>query len=90
MKSDHEQPLATIDRVTRELQMLQQRERDKALRGSYQAAIERLQALAYRLKEVERPVVLPEAPKPAPTPAPAVPAAVRKSIVVAMKPKRRV
>jgi hypothetical protein len=48
--SDRDEPLAEIEEMIARLSALRDRERDPILRGSYQAAINRLQALASRRK----------------------------------------
>ena len=81
-----------------ELKELRQRTRDRALAGSFQAAIDRLEALAYRLNEAAATVrsAVPPAPSaPIPEPAPLPPPAPQRAlplgpvIVVARKPRRR-
>jgi hypothetical protein len=62
------------------------------LQGAYQAAIGRLDALAYRLTEAAAPA--PPAPKPAarppvPSPQPQAALPLGPVIVVARKPRRR-
>lgn len=72
---------------------LRQRSGDRTLLGAYQAAIDRLDALAYRLTEAGSPA--PPAPKPElpkPVPAPSTPQAalpLGPVIVVARRPRRR-
>jgi hypothetical protein len=44
------EPLAEIEEIIARLSTLKDRERDAILRGAYRAAIDRLEALAYRLK----------------------------------------
>ena len=81
-----------------ELGQLRERERDRAIKSAYQAAIDRLQALAYRLAQprpitVGRPArtLLAPEPSPAPEPPPLPPQRTLPlgPVVVARKPKRR-
>jgi hypothetical protein len=90
---DQAEPLAAVEDMIATLKDLRGRTNDRALLGSYQAAIDRLDALAYRLTEAGS--------TPAPAPAPKPPRAVAAPsspqaalplgpvIVVARKPRRR-
>ena len=51
LPADQAEPLAAIEEMIATLKELRQRTGDRALLGSYQAAIDRLDALAYRLAE---------------------------------------
>jgi hypothetical protein len=65
---------------------------DRALLGAYQAAIDRLDALAYRLTEAgSAPVPAPAPKPPRSVAAPSSPqsALPRRPVVVARRPKRR-
>jgi hypothetical protein len=87
------EPLAAVEEMIATLKDLRRNTGDRALLGSYQAAIDRLDALAYRLTEAGS--------TPAPAPAPKPPRAVAAPsspqaalplgpvIVVARKPRRR-
>jgi hypothetical protein len=90
---DQAEPLAAVEDMIATLKDLRGRTNDRALLGSYQAAIDRLDALAYRLTEAGST----PAPAPAPKPPRADPAAsppqstlpLGPVIVVARKPRRR-
>jgi hypothetical protein len=91
---DQAEQLAAVEEMIGSLRELRQRTGNRALLGAYQAAIDRLDALAYRLTEAgakPAPAPAPAAPKPpAPVPAPpqgALP--LGPVIVVARKPRRR-
>jgi len=60
LPADQAEPIAAIEEMIATLKDLRQRTGDRALLGSYQAAIDRLDALVYRLSEVDA--------KPAPAP----------------------
>jgi hypothetical protein len=84
--------LAAVEEMVATLRDLRQRTGDRALLGAYQAAIDRLDALAYRLTEAG------SAPVPAPAPKPpravAAPSSPQSAlplgpVVVARRPKRR-
>jgi hypothetical protein len=55
---DTDEPIAAVEEMIAELGRLRQRTQDRALLGAYQAAIDRLDALAYRLKLDARPRTL--------------------------------
>jgi hypothetical protein len=84
---DADEPVVAVEAMIAELGRLRQRTQDRALLGAYQAAIDRLDALAYRLGDV--------GPKPAPPPKPiSVPSSPQRNlplgpVVVARRPKRR-
>jgi hypothetical protein len=84
---DEAEPIAAIEEMIT-LRDLRQRTNDRALLGSYQAAIDRLDALAYRLSEAgAKP-----APAPKPVSAPSTSQAalpLGPVVVVARKPRRR-
>jgi hypothetical protein len=69
------EPLAAVEEMIAELTRLLDAERDRVLRRTYQAALDRLDARAYRLGEADSPPVpAPTAPKPPPRdPAPSPP-----------------
>jgi hypothetical protein len=48
-------PLEIVEEMINQLSTLRDRERDADLRGSYKAAIERRQALAYRIRKAGEP-----------------------------------
>jgi len=91
LPSDQAEPLAAVEEMIATLKELRQRTNDRALLGAYQAAIDRLDALAYRLSEAARPAPArkpPPAPKAAgATPQGALP--LGPVVVVARKPRRR-
>jgi hypothetical protein len=62
LPADQAEPIAAVEDMPATLRDLRSRTGDRALLGAYQAAIDRLDALAYRLGEV--------GPKPAPPPKP--------------------
>jgi hypothetical protein len=67
---DEADELAEIEEMIARLRELRQRTQDRALLGAYQAALDRLDALAYRLQDSGAQVIgLPPA-KPIPEPAP--------------------
>ena len=84
---DTDEPIAAVEAMIAELGRLRQRTQDRALLGAYQAAIDRLDALAYRVGEVGS--------KPAPPPKSiSVPSSPQRAlplgpVVVARKPRRR-
>lgn len=87
------EPLVAVKAMIAELGELRQGTRDRALLGAYQAALDRLEALAFRLREASpnrivglpapRAVPEPPAPKPSQRTLPLGP------VVVARRPKRR-
>jgi hypothetical protein len=87
--------LAEIEEMIAKLRKLHDRERDSILRGSYHAAINRLEALAYRMKVKPQAHVigLPikgKAPPPAPEPPQrTLPLGPVPAIVKARPPKKR-
>jgi hypothetical protein len=86
--------LAAVEEMIATLRELRQRARDRAVLGAYQAALDRLDALAYRLAEAgSTPIPLPTTPEPqasAPAPSPSQAALpLGPVIVVARKPRRR-
>jgi len=91
LPADQAEPLTTIEEMIATLKDLRQRTGDRALLGAYKAAIDRLDALAYRLSEAARPAPArkpPPAPKAAgATPQGALP--LGPVVVVARKPRRR-
>jgi hypothetical protein len=89
------EPLAEIEQIIAQVSALRDRERDSVLRGAYRAAIDRLEALAYRLKmKPETHVIglptqrIPPPPAPEP-PQRTLPLGPVQVIVKARKPKRR-
>jgi hypothetical protein len=89
---DQAEPLAAVEDMIATLKDLRRSTGDRALLGAYQAAIDRLDALAYRLTEAG------SAPAPAPAPKPpravAAPSSPQSAlplgpVVVARRPKRR-
>jgi hypothetical protein len=77
--------LATVEEMIATLRDLRRHSSDRAVLGAYQAAIDRLDALAYRLSEASSaPPPPPPAPKPPQANLPLGPV-----IVVARKPRRR-
>ena len=90
LPADQAEPIAAIEDMIATLKDLRLRTNDRALLGAYQAAIDRLDALAYRLAEAG------SAPAPAPAPKPVAVPSSRQSalplgpvVVVARKPRRR-
>lgn len=87
---DADDPIAAVEEMIAELGRLRQRTQDRALLGAYQAAIDRLDALAYRLKADAGPRTLglpARAVKPVgQTPQRALPLG---PVVIARKPRRR-
>lgn len=86
-------PLADIEAAIAMLEQHLAREPSARLRGAYTAAIDRLTALVYWLRQaapVEPPAPPAQPPAPAPEPEPAAPASKRPAsrIVVSRKPKR--
>jgi hypothetical protein len=92
LPADQAEPIAAIEEMIATLKDLRQRARDRALLGSYQA-IDRLDALAYRLSEVgakPAPAPAPKSPKPVASPLmpqPTLP--LGPVVVIARKPRRR-
>jgi hypothetical protein len=88
LPADQSEPIAAIEEMIATLKDLRQRTNDRALLGSYQAAIDRLDALAYRLREAgAKP-----APAPKPVSAPSTSQAalpLGPVVVVARNPRRR-
>ncbi len=91
--------LATVEAMITELTAMRSTERSADIKRAYQAAIDRLIGLAYRLRQ-PRPLTiglpprkaLAPPPDPAPEPTPGPPQASLKLgpvVVVARKPKRR-
>jgi hypothetical protein len=62
--------IAAIIRMIADLQSYRSTERDKAMASAYQAAVDHLGALAYRLNQREPPKVIGMAPEPIPPLAP--------------------
>jgi hypothetical protein len=91
--ADQAEPIAAIEEMIAMLKDLRQRTNDRALLGSYQAAIDRLDALAYRLSEAgAKPASAPPPKLPMPVAAPSTPQAalpLGPVIVVTRKPRRR-
>jgi hypothetical protein len=90
LPADQAEQQAAVEEMIATLKDLRQRTGDRALLGAYQAAIDRLDALAYRLTEAASP------PAPAPKPPRSVgaPASPQRNlplgpVVVARKPRRR-
>jgi hypothetical protein len=87
LPADKAATIAAIEEMIASLKDLQLRTGDRALLGAYQAAIDRLDALAYRLGEAGA--------KPAPAPKPiSAPSSPQRNlplgpVVVARKPPRR-
>jgi hypothetical protein len=64
LPADQAEPIAAIEEMIATLKDLRQRTGDRTLLGAYQAAIDRLDALAYRLSEAgSTPAPAPPAPK---------------------------
>ncbi len=88
-------PLAAVEGMIRDLERMRERERDKALRGAYVAAVDRLHALAHWLGQprpggiVGAPARQPAAPAPAAAPQPQAALPLGPVIVRARKPKPR-
>jgi len=89
---DTDEPTAAVEAMIAELGRLRQRTGDRALLGAYQAAIDRLEALAYRLENdgTTRIIGLPAKRLAAPKAAGGGPqrALPLGPVVVARKPKR--
>jgi hypothetical protein len=86
---DADELIAAVEAMIADLGRLRQRTPDRALLGAYQAAIDRLDALAYRLSEAARPAPAwkpPPDPATGATPQGALPLG---PVVVARKPRRR-
>lgn len=88
---DADEPIAAVEAMIAELGQLRQRTQDRALLGAYQAALDRLDALAYRLKLHASPPSIGPPARQTPKPVGAAPqrALPLGSVVVARKPKRR-
>ena len=83
--------LAAVEDMIASLRDLRQRTNDRALLGAYQAAIDRLDALAYRLAEAG---AKPDPALPKPPRSVAAPSSPQRNlplgpVVVARRPKRR-
>jgi len=91
LSADQAEPIAAIQEMIATLKDLRLRTGDRALLGAYQAAIDRLDALAYRLAESG---AKPAALAPKPVRSIAAPASPQRAlplgpVVVARKPRRR-
>ena len=88
---DTDEPTAAVEAMIAELGRLRQRTGDRALLGAYQAAIDRPEALAYRLKlDVgSRTLGLPARPVKPVDEAPQRAHCRSAPVVVARKPRRR-
>jgi hypothetical protein len=89
VSGDADEPVAAVEAMIAELGRLRQRTQDRALLGAYQAALDRLDVLAYRLKpDTGRTIGLPARPvKPVgETPRRALPPG---PVEVERKPRRR-
>ena len=88
---DANEPIAAVEAMITELGPLRQCTQDRALLGAYQGALDRLDALAYRLKLDAgcRTIRLPSRQAPKPLGAARQRALALGPVVVARKPKRR-
>ena len=89
---DQAEPLAAVEEMIATLKDLRRRPGDRALLGTYQAAIDRLDSLSYRLTEAGSAPAPAPAAKPTPVASAAPPQAalpLGPVIVVARRPRRR-
>ena len=89
---DQAEPLAADEEMIATLKDLRRRPGDRALLGTYQAAIDRLDSLSYRLTEAGSAPAPAPAAKPTPVASAAPPQAalpLGPVIVVARRPRRR-
>ncbi|HST74024.1 MAG TPA: hypothetical protein VLJ20_01530 [Acetobacteraceae bacterium] len=87
LPADQAEPIAAIEEMIATLKDLRQRTNDRAILGAYQAAIDRLDALAYRLGEVGAKMApAPKAVSAASSPQAALPLG---PVVISRRPERR-